>query len=195
MESRKQALSHSIRPPLYLEQIAPQDFCERVIALFKEQEVHPRSYQGLVDHKLRECDFFKLPTHCDDLFQRIALEHMQPYFECDIDPELRDRPMVYGYPVGVGFVPHHDQVTEIETERGRNNNQPVIGGDYTMVMFLSRQEDYGGGALYFPELGWSYRPPPGSAIIYPTTTDYIHGVEPITRGVRHVIVARYYNLP
>lgn len=193
MESRKQALASRVRPPLYLEKIASSDFCAQVIALFQAEKVQPRSYQGLVDNKLRECDFLKLPDTWDSLFHRIAREHMQPYYEREVDPALHDRPMVYGYPVGVGFVPHHDQVTNIETQRGKTNNQPVIGGDYTMVMFLSKQDDYGGGDLYFPELGWSYRPPPGSAIIYPTTTDYIHGVKPITSGIRHVIVARYYN--
>lgn len=193
MKQNEQAIADSIRPPLFLEKIAPQDFCERVIQLFQSEDVRPRSYQGLVDHELRRCDFLELPTDWDEMFHRIVLEHMQPYFERDIDPEMRTRPMVYGYPVGVGFVPHHDQVTGIEVERGRTNSQPVVGGDYTLVMFLSRQEDYDGGALYFPDLGWTFRPPPGSAIIYPTTTDYIHGVKPITRGVRYALVARFFK--
>ena len=193
MISEKQVVTQDVRPPLYIEAFASQEFCEQVIGLFHAQEVKPRSYQGLVDHELRQCDFMLLPTDWDDLFQRIALEHMAKYYEREIDPVLYDRPMVYGYPVGVGFVPHHDQVTDIEVERGKTNSQPVIGGDYTMVMFLSKQEDYAGGALYFPELGWSYRPPPGSAIIYPTTTDYIHGVKPITSGVRYTVVARFHH--
>lgn len=182
-----------LRPPLTLERAISAEDCRAIIALFERSESRPRSYQGLVSDAVRRCDFVKLPPDWDGVFARIAIEHMQPYFGRDIDPTLRDRPMLYGYPEGVGFVPHHDLVTDIEVERGKTNGQPVIGGDYTLVMFLSRLDDYGGGALYFPAQGWRFRPPPGTAIIYPATADYIHGVEAITRGVRHVIVARYYN--
>ncbi len=167
--------------------------CEALIELFERSRTQPRSYQGLVDDNVRNCTFVKLSQEWDPLFAGIAVEHMRPYYEREIDTKLRDRPMVYGYPVGVGFVPHHDLVTEVELERAKSNNQPVIGGDYTMVIFLSKREDYGGGALYFPKYGWSYRPPRGTAIIYPATAAYVHGVKPITEGIRHVVVARYYN--
>lgn len=187
-------VSDVVAPPLFLERIAPEGFSEQVIAHFEAETVRPRSYQGLVDNDLRECNFTTLPTKWDSLFKDIVRNHMEPYFKHDIDSVMRARPMVYGYPVGVGFVPHHDMVTDIERKRGETNQQPVVGGDYTMVMFCSRPADYGGGELYFPEHGWSFKPPPGSAVVYPTTTDYVHGVKPITRGIRHVIVARFHHL-
>ena len=194
METQRKVKTHeALRPPLFLEEIAPCNFVEQVIQYFKAGDVRPRSYQGLVNHALRECDFIKLPSEYDPFFRMVVLEHMQPYFERKIELCLRDRPMVYGYPVGVGFVPHHDQVTSIELKRGESNNQPVIGGDYTFVLFCSSPDDYDGGELHFPELGWSYRPPAGSAVIYPTTTDYVHGVKPISRGIRYTVVARLYN--
>lgn len=183
----------SLRPPLFIEEITPPGYTERAIRYFETEAAQPRSYQGLVNHELRQCDFVRLPTEYDSFFHEIIREHMQPYFGRKIDTRLRDRPMMYGYPVGVGFVPHHDQVTEIERKRGESNNQPVIGGDYTAVLFCSSPEDYDGGELYFPEQGWSYKPPAGSVVIYPTTTAYIHGVKPITRGVRYTTVCRIFN--
>jgi len=186
--------NRTIRPPLYLEGVAPPQTCAAIVDYFEAGTPKPRSYQGLVDHRLRECDFVKLPAKWDDLFRKIAAEHMRRYFERDIDPNLTDRPMIYGYPVGVGFVPHHDQVTPIEMKRGETNSQPVVGGDYTIILFCSAPGDYDGGELYFPEYGWEYKPPAGSIVVYPTTTDYVHGVKPITRGVRHTVVCRMFNL-
>ena len=181
----------SLRRPLFLSEIVPQSFCEEVIQLFQSTGTRPRSYQGLVDYSVRRCNFLKLPESYDPQFQEIGSTHIEDYFEQKIDTQLRNRPMLYGYPVGVGFVPHHDQVTEIEKKRGETNGQPVVGGDYTLVMFCTPPDQYGGGELYFPELNWVYKPPPGSVVVYPTTVDYVHGVKPITHGVRYTIVCRY----
>lgn len=183
----------TLRPPLFIEEIFTQRTCDQIIEYFKSGSTKPRSYQGLVDDNVRKCDFITLPDQFDHHFHQIVRERMQPYFERDIDPRLRARPMVYGYPVGVGFVPHHDQVTKIESARGKTNGQPVIGGDYTIVLFCSSPDEYDGGDLFFPEHGWTYRPPAGSAVVYPTTVDYVHGVKPITRGIRYTTVCRIFN--
>ena len=183
-----------IQPPLYLESVASAEFCATLIDYYDTGDRQERSYQGLVDHGVRQCGFVRLPEVWDEVFHDIVRSHMQPYFERAIDHRLRARPMMYGYPVGVGFVPHHDQVTEIERERGRTNGQPVIGGDYTVVFFCSSPDDYDGGELHFPDHGWEYKPPAGSAVVYPTTTDYVHGVKPITRGIRYAVVCRIFNL-
>lgn len=187
------AAQHGLHPPLLLENAFSREVCTRFIQLFNDSNARPRSYQGVVDHKLRECDFVTLQPEWDPLFHNVVTQHMTPYFDRDINPVLRDRPMLYGYPVGVGFVPHHDMVTSIEVKRGETNRQPVIGGDYTMVLFCASPDSYDGGELYFPDLGWIYKPSAGSAVIYPTTADYVHGVKPITRGIRYTVVARFFH--
>ena len=193
MQPSNKILPQTLHPPLLLREVVSRDVCARVIRHFEIGTSRPRSYQGLVDYELRECTFVKLPSQWDHIFQKIALEQMQPYFQRDIDPCLRDPPMIYGYPIGVGFVPHHDLVTKIELQRGETNGQPVVGGDYTIVLFCSSPDDYDGGELYFPDQGWTYKPPAGSAVIYPATADYVHGVNPITRGIRHVVVGRFFE--
>lgn len=185
----------TVRPPLYLERVIPLDTNAAIVDYFATSSRKPRSYQGLVDHRLRECDFVKMPSKWDDLFCKVTAEHMRRYYERDIDPNLIDRPMIYGYPVGVGFVAHHDQVTAIEKKRGETNGQPVVGGDYSIVLFCTEPESYGGGELFFPKYGWEYKPPAGSIVVYPSTTAYVHGVHPITHGIRHTVVCRMFNLP
>jgi predicted 2-oxoglutarate/Fe(II)-dependent dioxygenase YbiX len=98
--------------------------------------------------------------------------------------------VIYRYPRGVGFTPHHDRVTAIELARARDNGQPVLGGEFTAVLFLSDSEEYGGGELYFPDHRLAFKPASGSLVVFPATEEFVHGVAPVTWGERLTTVAR-----
>lgn len=57
---------------------------------------------------------------------------------------------------------------------------------FGVVAYLN--EDYNGGELYFPNLGFQIKPPTGSLIIFPSTKQYTHGVKHVEDGpTRYVI--------
>lgn len=61
-----------------------------------------------------------------------------------------------------------------------------LRSDISCTIFLGRPEEYEGGALRITmgDAEIRFRGPPGSAILYPSTT--LHEVEPVTRGHRLV---------
>ena len=46
-------------------------------------------------------------------------------------------------------------------------------------------EDYDGGEIYFPELNIHIKPQAGDLICFPDTPDFVHGVKPISEGIRY----------
>jgi predicted 2-oxoglutarate/Fe(II)-dependent dioxygenase YbiX len=54
------------------------------------------------------------------------------------------------------------------------------------VFYLN--DDFEGGDFVFPELKVRVRPEPGMMVCFPSNHQYMHGVEPVTRGKRYSIV-------
>ena len=54
------------------------------------------------------------------------------------------------------------------------------------VLFLN--DDFEGGEFVFPELKIRVRPEPGMLICFPSTHEYLHGVEPVSKGTRYSMV-------
>jgi PKHD-type hydroxylase len=150
----------------------------------------PRSYHGLVDPTVRECVYVRSDWSALPELSRFLVEHVEPVFGVRTNAPFDAPLMVYRYGEGVGFVPHHDEVTEVELERAAANGQPVVGGDLTIVAFLSEADEYAGGELFFPKLGASFKPPAGSVVVFPATRAFIHGVAPIGGGTRFTCVGR-----
>lgn len=58
--------------------------------------------------------------------------------------------------------------------------------EYAAVLYLNN--DYEGGALFFPKFDFEIVPEPGTLIIFPSTEEFEHGVRPVKEGpVRYVI--------
>ena len=58
--------------------------------------------------------------------------------------------------------------------------------DISTVIFLN--DDFEGGDFVFPEFRVRVKPEPGMLICFPSTHQYLHGVEPVTKGVRYTMV-------
>jgi hypothetical protein len=56
-----------------------------------------------------------------------------------------------------------------------------------LVLYLN--DDYEGGELYYPNLEITIKPEAGSLVIHPGNEDYLHGVSPVTSGLRYVTTA------
>ena len=57
--------------------------------------------------------------------------------------------------------------------------------DIATLIYIN--DDYSGGNIYFPDHKTMIRPQAGDLICFPDTPDFVHGVKPITDGVRYTI--------
>ncbi|MEV2203294.1 MULTISPECIES: 2OG-Fe(II) oxygenase [Streptomyces] len=178
------------RLPLVVESAIPLSLCGALTDHVKNHTARPRTYQGVIDESLRKSEYVEIPTHLQEAVISHCAAHVRSHFE--IAPKgIPSQPaVVYRYGPGVGFVAHHDEVTEIERERARTNGQPVVGGDLTLVVWLNTPDSYGGGELFFESPAQEIKPPCGTLVAFPATRDRIHGVRPVTRGERVTLVVR-----
>lgn len=175
--------------PLLIEKALPEELCDDLLCYIKDSASRPRTFQGELNETLRKSDYVEMDR---DLERRVftSTRHiLVSHFGTDVSP-IRQPSVAYLYGPGAGFVAHHDEVSEIEKERAATNGQPVVGGDITMVFWLSHPPEYEGGALFFDTPPMEFRPPRGAAVAFPATRDYIHGVRPITTGERITLVMR-----
>ena len=55
--------------------------------------------------------------------------------------------------------------------------------DYGSIVYLN--DNYTGGELYFPAYDLCFKPKAGTLVFFPSSTCYIHGVKPVTGGIRY----------
>jgi PKHD-type hydroxylase len=177
--------------PQLIEQALPLGICEEILEYFVANDPRPRSYQGVVDDRLRRCEF--VPLDDPKLAARVhALkEPLSESYGTTLSLIDGQVPLIYRYGVGVGFVTHHDEVTEIEIARAANNGQPVLHGDITVSISLSPPEDYTGGELYFVEPEVEFKLAMGGLVTFPATRRVLHGVRPISSGHRFAMILRF----
>jgi hypothetical protein len=48
-------------------------------------------------------------------------------------------------------------------------------------------DDYEGGEIYFPNQNIELKPKPNTLIFFPGTLEFLHGVKPVTNGVRYTL--------
>lgn len=85
------------------------------------------------------------------------------------------------WPVGYELHPHAD------AENPDGSPHPFPWRALAAVLYLN--DDYGGGEIYFPNLGLQLKPRPGTLVVFPGTLKYLHGVRPVTSGMRHTLAA------
>jgi hypothetical protein len=90
-------------------------------------------------------------------------------------------PCIVRWPVGSRQEPHADKEMHEGPDAGSPNSFPWY--DLGTVFYLN--EDYEGGELYFPLQGIEFKPKAKAAYFFPGDKNYIHGVRPITDGVRY----------
>ncbi len=174
---------------LMVERFVSVSRCDEFKQLFLEGRPRARSYQGLLDEALRQSDFVPAPASFCTEFERFMGETMLDFYGVQ-HLTLNEPVLIYRYGKGVGFVPHDDVVTEADAARARSIGQPVVAGDFSIVLFLSDPTEYSGGELYFPDHRQVFKPPQGSMLSFPATEEFVHGVAAIEEGERYTVVAR-----
>ena len=90
-------------------------------------------------------------------------------------------PCIVKWPPGTKQEPHADKEMHEGPDAGTANAFPWY--DLGTVFYLN--DDYEGGELYFPLQGIEFKPKPGAAYFFPGDQNYIHGVRPISKGIRY----------
>lgn len=126
-----------------------------------------------VDPELRDvevCDLeqlgFHFPTPTVHALQEDIVRRL------DVPIDLMSRGMISKYSVGSHIRPHRDT--------GMYSTNRLI----TCVVYLN--DEYAGGALTFPQFSYSISPKAGDCVCF--YSEYLHGVDEITDGVRYCIV-------
>lgn len=99
------------------------------------------------------------------------------------DPVYADTLQLVRWRVGDKQAPHAD----CELPDGRPNQFPWRA--FASIIYLN--DEYEGGAIHFPGLGLRPELKPGLLAFFPSSADYLHGVEPITAGIRYTFSCFY----
>ena len=82
------------------------------------------------------------------------------------------------------------QLTKVVFHRYKKGSSgPEHADIYPLATLAYLNDDYEGGALFFPKQGIEVSPSSGSLLAFSGGTDYTHGVRKITDGDRYVLVA------
>jgi hypothetical protein len=63
--------------------------------------------------------------------------------------------------------------------------------DLLRSMLFYINDDYEGGELYFPAIGFQYKPKPGDFITFPSYEKYTHGVRPVLSGSYRYVLSGF----
>lgn len=141
-----------------------------------------------VDKKIRDTqmiDLEDIASEIIDLYRNVVTNVINPFYEFEVkDSEL---PQLLHYGIDGHYMPHCDG----ESLWKPPGNEPLIwrkstDRDLSTVLFLN--DDFEGGDFVFPELRVRVRPEPGMLVCFPSTHEYLHGVEPVTKGTRYSMV-------
>ena len=103
------------------------------------------------------------------------------------------------YPDYLGLVKWENSDMQHPHADGQNENgdHPYHWRNFGCVLYLN--DDYEGGEIYFPNQNMEIKPKPNTLVFFPGTLEYLHGVKPITNGVRYTLTSfwtfnKQYNM-
>jgi predicted 2-oxoglutarate/Fe(II)-dependent dioxygenase YbiX len=141
-----------------------------------------------VDKKLRDTQVVNISSECFDviveLYRDTVKNIINPFYEFEVkDSEI---PQVLSYGIGGHYVPHPDAEAIWLSPKGEKIWRKSIERDLSTVLFLN--DNFQGGDFVFSDLKIRVRPEPGMLVCFPSTHEYMHGVEPVTHGERYSVV-------
>lgn len=129
--------------------------------------------ESKVDPDLRDvevCDLEEIGIKFPTPIVEVLRQDVARRFEAPVD--LMSRGMISKYTVGSHIRPHRDT--------GVFSTTRLV----TCIAYLNR--GYEGGALTFPQFNYKIKPSKGECICF--YSEYLHGVDEITRGTRYCAV-------
>lgn len=115
---------------------------------------------------------------CDPIFRQVIPRHY------GLEIEWYEQPHILSYQPGGQYGMHADsEQQDPATQRW------IRGVDRDISLLVYLDMDFEGGALYFPSLGYRLQPRRGMLVCFPSDHRYVHVAEPVTAGVRHVLIS------
>lgn len=68
-----------------------------------------------------------------------------------------------------------------------NGKHQFYWRNFGCVLYLN--DDYDGGEIYFPNQNIEIKPKPNTLVFFPGTLEFLHGVNPITKGIRYTLTS------
>lgn len=167
----------------YLKQQPDQD-----LSVFNpEQSNITGKTEFAVDKQIRDTQLVHMGDYIEpiiELYRNIVRDIINPFYEISIrDSEI---PQVLKYNIGGHYKPHIDGQSLWKTPTGDIIWRKSVDRDLSTVIFLN--DDFEGGEFVFSEHRVRIKPEPGLLVCFPSTYQYLHGVEPVTKGVRYSMV-------
>jgi predicted 2-oxoglutarate/Fe(II)-dependent dioxygenase YbiX len=116
--------------------------------------------------KFKDLDIQSLINFYGELTLKFVRDNYPGPFQ-DYDP---DRTHIARFDKGNGMHEHFD------------STKP---NDIATLIYLNN--DYLGGEIYFPDYDVHIKPDSGDLVCFPDTPDFVHGVKPITDGIRYTV--------
>lgn len=89
---------------------------------------------------------------------------------------------------GVGSIQRQYEGVELNEHVDSESNPRVA---YACVMYVN--DDFTGGELNFPRIGYKYKPRAASLIVFPSSYNYLHGVLPVGPGPTRYALPAFIN--
>lgn len=138
----------------------------------------------IIDRESRfvySCSTFKQPEFINGIIQTIVSNVIEVDNQCEVD--YWEYPQLLKYVVGGHYGQHCDAETYNEETQVWKR---VTNRHLSLLLYLDAE--YEGGELVFPKLNMVMTPKPGQIIVFPSNSNYVHGVRPLLSGTRHVLV-------
>jgi len=179
-------------PILMLPSVFEPEFCERLIALYKQ---HGGSESGFMRerdgktvvvsdplHKRRKdytIDDPKLIEACKSRIARRIVPEIAKAYQFNVTRIERFIVACYAAEDGGHFNAHRDNTTKGTAHR-------------RFAVSLNLNDDYDGGEIRFPEFGPNgFKPAPGAAVVF--SCSLLHAANKVTRGERYVFLPFLYD--
>ena len=129
-------------------------------------------------------DYDPILPEIKDLMDNVVHRLINPFYNFKINTS--EPPQFLKYEVGGHYKPHYDGVARWRNPDGTEIWKKTSDRDLSAVIFLN--DEFEGGEFVFPDLRIRIRPEPGLMVCFPSTEDYLHQVEPVTKGTRYSLV-------
>lgn len=171
----------------FLNDFAGQSANSAPVGVFAPENYGTGFRNDKIDENIRDTqavDFTPIMPEVRELMHNVVHRVVNPFYNFKIkDSEL---PQLLKYEVGGHYKPHYDGVAQWRNPDGSVIWKKSVDRDLSSVIFLN--DDFEGGDFVFPHLRIRIRPEPGLMVCFPSTEDYLHQVEPVTKGTRYSLV-------
>jgi len=141
----------------------------------------------IVDKKTRDTQIIPtgpLFSKIEELFRNSVKHIINPFYQVEVNSS--EVPQILSYSIGGHYKPHIDGESIWMAPTGEKIWKKSTNRDLSIVFFLN--DGFEGGDFVFPDLKVRVRPEPGMMVCFPSNHNYMHGVEPVTKGKRYSIV-------